>query len=165
MLPLWFLLSFFFFPDLRLAVADWMSTILPRTTMMWSYCEFRMQVWNVLQVARWNTGCKVLPSAHHRTSFRAISSQLRHISAIGKKVKQQSLLNMSSQYGDLRPTNGWDRLASLGHPSIFHRVSRLGFITAPTSLNGCQPNFAAWYLHATGRPSRSTLGGRTQRTV
>ena len=24
-----------------------------------------------------------------------------------------------------------------------------------------QPNFAVWYLHATGRPSRSTLGGRT----
>jgi len=24
-----------------------------------------------------------------------------------------------------------------------------------------RPNFAAWYLHATGRPSRSTLGGRT----
>ena len=23
-----------------------------------------------------------------------------------------------------------------------------------------QPKFAAWYLHATGRPSRSTLGGR-----
>jgi len=34
---------------------------------------------------------------------------------------------MTSQYGELRPTNAWDRLASLGHPSTFQRVSRLGF--------------------------------------
>jgi len=45
----------------------------------------------------------------------AISSQLRHISTIGKKlVKQQYLLHMSSQYGELRPTSGWDRFVSLG---------------------------------------------------
>jgi len=37
---------------------------------------------------------------------RAISSQLRHISTIGKIVKQQYLLHVSSQYGELRPTNG-----------------------------------------------------------
>jgi len=27
-----------------------------------------------------------------------------------KLVKQQYLLHMSSQYGELRPTSGWDRL-------------------------------------------------------
>jgi len=32
-------------------------------------------------------------------------------------------------------------LASFGHLSKFQRVSRLGFVTAPTSLNGSQPNF------------------------
>ena len=38
---------------------------------------------------------------------RAISSQLRHISTIGKKlVKQQYVLQMSSQYDELRPTSG-----------------------------------------------------------
>jgi len=31
---------------------------------------------------------------------------------------------------------------TLGHPSKFQRASRLGFITAATSLNGGQPNFA-----------------------
>ena len=37
----------------------------------------------------------------------AISSQLRHVSTIGKKhVKQQYLLHMSSQYGELQPTSG-----------------------------------------------------------
>jgi len=38
---------------------------------------------------------------------RAVSSQLRHVSTIEKKlVKQRYLLHMSSQYGELRPTNG-----------------------------------------------------------
>jgi len=50
---LWFLLlsSFFFFHRLILAVAEWMSTILLH--MVWPYCEFRMQVWNVLHTACW----------------------------------------------------------------------------------------------------------------
>jgi len=33
-------------------------------------------------------------------------------------------------------------LASFGHPSKFQPVSRLGFVTAPMSLNGGQQNFA-----------------------
>jgi len=49
---------------------------------------------------------------------------------------------MSSQYGKLRHTNSWDRLVSLRHPSKFQLVSHLGFVTAATSLNGRQPNFA-----------------------
>jgi len=39
-------------------------------------------------------------------------------------------------------TSGWDRLGSLRHPSKFQWVSRLDFVTAPTSLNGGQPNVA-----------------------
>jgi len=43
-----------------------------------------------------------------------------HILTIGKKVvKQQCLPHMSSQYGELRHTSGWDLLASLGHPTHF----------------------------------------------
>jgi len=40
-------------------------------------------------------------------------------------------------------------ISSLGHPSKFQRVSRLGFITVPTSLNGGQPNFLqnVWPSH------------------
>jgi len=38
---------------------------------------------------------------------RDMSSQLRHVSTIGKKhVKQQYLRHMHSQYGGLRPTSG-----------------------------------------------------------
>jgi len=39
-----------------------------------------------------------------------------HINNRKKLVKQQYLLHMSPQYGKLRPTNGWDRFVSLGHP-------------------------------------------------
>jgi len=46
-----FFLLYLFFPRLYSLVADWMSTVLPH--MMWSSCEFRMQVWNVLHAARW----------------------------------------------------------------------------------------------------------------
>jgi len=51
---------------------------------------------------------------------QTVSSQLRHVSTIGKKlVKQQYLLHMSSQYGELRPSNGWDRFGSWGTPANF----------------------------------------------
>ena len=36
-------------------------------------------------------------------------------------------------------------------------LSYIGNVTAQHSSSGRQPNFAAWYLHVTGRPSRSTL--------
>jgi len=62
---------------------------------------------------------------------QAISSQLRHISTIGKKlVKQQYVLHISPQYGELRPTSGWDQSGSLRHPCKFQRVSYLGSVTA-----------------------------------
>jgi len=48
---------------------------------------------------------------------RSISSQLRHVPTIGKKlVKQPYLPYMSPQYGELRPISGWDHFVSLGHP-------------------------------------------------
>ena len=58
-----------------------------------------------------NTGRKNDAKNRHLSTIaqlcRAISSQLRHVSTIGKKpVKQQYLLKMSLQYGELRPTNG-----------------------------------------------------------
>ena len=47
-----------------------------------------------------------------------------------KLVKQQYLLQMSSQYGERRPTNDWDRFISLGHSRKFQQVSHLGSVTA-----------------------------------
>ena len=86
-----------------------------------------------------NTGSKNDAKNHHLCTIaqicRAVSSQLRHVSTIRKKfVKQKYVLHMSSQYGKLLPINGWDLLASLGHPSKFQPVSRLAFVAAVTSL-------------------------------
>ena len=133
-----------------------------------------MHDWNVLRAARWKYKHKnYAENRHLRTITRlcqAISWQLTHVSTIENKlVKQQYLIHMSSQYGELWPTNVWDRLASLGHPSKFQGVSCLGFATVPLMdfcqvqnslsiqvllspilaalLHGSerQPNFAAWY--------------------
>ena len=94
---------------------------------------------------------------------RAISSQLRQVSTIGKKklVKQRYLLHMSAQYGELRPTTGWDRFGSLGHPSYFQRLPRFGNVTERQSSSERQRNFAALnkgrHLCSAGRPSRWAL--------
>jgi len=58
-----------------------------------------------------NTGHKKSPKNRNLGTIAqlcwAISSQLRHVSTIGKNlVKQQYLPHMSLQYGALRPTNG-----------------------------------------------------------
>jgi len=123
-----------------------------------------MQVWNLLHVAHWKHRTQ---KSHQKSPSglgtiaqlcRAISSQLRHILTIGKKlVKQQYVVHMSPQYGELRPTNGWDRSGSLRHPCKFQQASHPGSVTA----SGCQPNFAALnrgrHLCSAGRPSRWAL--------
>ena len=65
---------------------------------------------------------------------------------------------MVVQYSELRPTSGWDLLASLRHPCKFQCVSRLGSVTARQSSSGRQSNFVALnrgrHLYLTERPSR-----------
>jgi len=113
-----------------------------------------------------NTGRKKSSKIRHLGTIAqlcwAITSQLRHVSTIGKKlVKQQYLLHMFPQYGELWPTSGWDRSGSLGHPCKFQLVSRLGSITARISSSGHQPNFAALnrgrHLYSARRPSHWAL--------
>jgi len=58
-----------------------------------------------------------------------------------KNIKQQYLLYMSPQYGELRPTSGWDRFVSLGH----HQLISTGFASwqrycTRHSSRGRQPN-------------------------
>jgi len=69
-----------------------------------------------------NTGRKKLAKKRHLGTIaqlcRAISSQLRHVSTIGNKkklVKQQYVLQMFPQYGELRPTSG-DIVRQFGAP-------------------------------------------------
>jgi len=92
-----------------------------------------------------NAGRKKLPKSRHLCTIlqlcRAISSQVRHMSTIGKKT-----------------TSGWDLLASLEHPCKFQWVLHVGSVTARHSSIGRQPNFAALnrgrHLCSAGRPSR-----------
>ena len=56
---------------------------------------------------------------------------------------------MSPQYGELRPTSGWDRLISLGHPCKFQLVSRLGSITARHLVVGVSQTLRRWTEGAT----------------
>ena len=140
-----FIYSFFFsFPRLFSAVGYWMPTILPH--IRWPYNGLNACLKWAARSSLKIQDAKITQNCHLHTiaqGCRAISLQWRHVSTIGKKlVKQQYILHMFSQYGERRPTNSWDRFESLGHPSTFQRVSRLGFVTAPTSLNEGQSNFA-----------------------
>jgi len=90
-----------------------------------------------------NTGPKKSPSyEHHPTTLSGYIFAINARIDNRKIVKQQYLLHISPQYGELRPTNGWDRFGSSRHHSKFQSVSRLRFVTAPTSLNGGHQNFA-----------------------
>jgi len=109
-----------------------------------------------------NAGPKKSPSGHHRATLSGyIFATKAYINNPKKTINQQYLPHTSSQYGELRPTSGWDRFVSLGHPYKFQRVSRLGSVTARYSSSGRQPNFAALmrgrHLYLAGRPSRWAL--------
>ena len=138
-----FILSFVLssiFPRLISAVADWMSAILPHICGLSANLGCRSETCCTRLAG--NAGRKKSPKSRHLRTIvelcRAMSSQLRHVSTIGKKlVKQQYLHQMCAQYGELRPTSGWDRSGSLGHPCKFQQVSRLGGLTARHSSIGC----------------------------
>ena len=112
-----------------------------------------------------NTGRKKVakksPPGHHRTTLSGYIFATKARIDNRKKCLFKQLLHMSSQYGELRPTNSWDRFTSLGHPCKFQRVSRFDSVTAQHSSVGRQPNFAALnrghHLYAAGRPSRRAL--------
>ena len=115
-----------------------------------------MQVWNVLHAARWKgpkKNAKKSPSGHHRTTLSGYIFAIKaRILNRKKLVKQQCLLQMSSQYGELRPTSGWDLLANLGHSSTFQRISRLDkllLLLRGTLVVGVSQTLRRWIEGAT----------------
>ena len=106
-----------------------------------------MQVWNVLHAARWKCRTRKISKnstpGHHRTTLSGyIFATEAHIDNRKKNLLSSNICLTCPYNMELRPTSGWDRFVSLGHPSKFQRVSRFGYVTAATSLNGSQPNFA-----------------------
>jgi len=69
--------------------------------------------------------------------------------------KQQYFFRMSSQYGDLWPTNGWDRFTSLEHPTSFNRFLALAsLLHRRRSMEVNQTLIISWvgtlYIHFWG---------------
>jgi len=108
-----------------------------------------MQVWNVLRVARWKRRTQKSPKIGHLGTITqlcwAISSQLRHVSTIGKKlVKQQYLLHMSPQYGELGPLAAEIGPVVWGTPANFNGFHVLATLLHGTLVVGVSQTLRHW---------------------
>jgi len=96
------------------------------------------------------------PSVHHRTNLSG--SIFATKARIDNRKKCQTAMPpphvLTIWYGELRPTRGWDLLASLGHPNKFQRVSRPSSVTPRHSSSERQPNLA---LVTNLLPSRTSV--------
>ena len=113
-----------------------------------------MQVWNVLHAACWKCKTQKIaknsPSGNNRTTLSGyIFATKANIDNRKKLVKQQYVLHMSPQYGERRPTSGWNRLTSLGYPCKFQLFSRLGSVTAQHLVVGVSQTLQRWTEGAT----------------
>ena len=91
------------------------------------------------------------PSGHHRTTSSGyiFANKARIDNRKKKLVKQQYVLHMSSQYGELRPNSGWDPFVSLGHSCKVQPVLRLGSVTAMHLVVGVSQTLWRWTEGAT----------------
>jgi len=113
-----------------------------------------MQVWNVLHMARWKYRTQKWRKNRHLGTIpqlcRAISSQLRHVSTIGKNLLSSNISSTClHNMVNLRPTSGSDRFGSLGHPSYFQRLPRLDCVTARHVVLGVSQTLRRWTEGAT----------------
>jgi len=160
LLLLLLLLSSFFFSHLISAVTDWMSAI------GWCGLSANLGCRSETCCTRLaeNTGRKTVAKNHHLGTIaqlcRAISSQLSHVSTIGKKIVSS---NMSSRcphnivnFGGFQPLAAEIDLTVWGTPANFNGFRDLAAFTAQQSSSECQPNFAALnkgrHLCSAGRP-------------
>jgi len=113
-----------------------------------------MQVWNLLHAPSWKhrtqKSRQKSPSGHHLTNLSGyIFATKARIDNRKKTVKQQYVLHMSAQYGELRPTSGWDLFTTLGYPCKFPLVLRLGSVTARHLVVGVSQTLRRWTEGAT----------------
>jgi len=110
-----------------------------------------------------NAGPKNSPSSHHHTTLLGYIFTTKACIDNRKKNLLNGNVSPTCPHNmvNLRPTSGWDLLASLRHPCKFRLVSRLGIVTARHSSIGRQPNFVVLnrgrHLYSAGRPSCWTL--------
>jgi len=113
-----------------------------------------IQVWNVLHTACWKyrmqKSCQKSPYRHHRTTLSGyIFATKARINNRKKLVKQQYVLQMSPTTWWTLANSGWDHFVSLGHPTKFLLVSRLGSITAWHVVVGGSQTLQHWIEGAT----------------
>jgi len=116
----------------------------------------RMQVWNVLRAARWKCRTQTIaqnsPSAHHRTNWSGYVFATKARIDNGKKLLSSNISpRCRSQYGELRPTSGWDPLASLRHrsPANFNEFRVLAALLHGTLRVGVSQTLRRWTEGAT----------------
>jgi len=112
-----------------------------------------------------NAGPKKVAKNRHLGTIPQISNLSGYIFATKacidnqkKLVKQQYLLYMSTQYGELRPSSGWDCFVSLGGtPVNFNGFRVLAALLYGTLVVGISQTVAlnrGCHLYSAGRPSR-----------
>jgi len=108
----------------------------------------------------WIQICIATLERHALAEVCYIFATKARIDSLKKLVKQQYLLQMSAQYGELRPPAA-EIDPVVQAPLKFQRVSRLGSVTALHSSSWRQPNFAALnrvrHLYSARQPSRWAL--------
>jgi len=133
--------------------------ILPH--MVWPLCEFRMQVWKVLNAARLKYRTQKSPKIRHLGTIaqlcRAISSQRRHVSTIGKKpVTSFTCPHNMANFGPLTAEIGsgvW------GTPASFNGFRVLAALLHGTLVLGVSQTLRRWTEGATYiRKEAITLG-------
>jgi len=123
-----------------------------------------MQVWNGCTQLAVNTGCKKLPSRHHRALFSGhIFAIKARIDNRKKLVKQQYLLHMSGLlpaeicwrvWGTRANFNGFRVLAALLHGTLLVGISQslrcwtesATYIRQGAPHVGHWPTFLVWYM-------------------
>jgi len=129
-----------------------MSAILPHT--VWPQWEFRVQVWNTLHAARWNTGRKKSPKIRHLFTIaqlcRAISSQLRHAWTMGKNLLSSNTsptwLRNTVRFGPLTAEIRW---LVWGTPANFNGFRVLAVLLHVTLVVGVSQTLRRWKEVAT----------------
>jgi len=140
-------------------IADMDITFLPCDFFFLSSPNLSRRRLDIYHTSTQNTGRKKSPSEHHRTTLSGyILTTKAHIDNRKNLLCSNNSTRCPPQYGEHRPTSGWDRSGSLGHPSKFQRVSILGSVTVRYSSSGRQQKFATLnkrrHLYSAGWPSR-----------
>jgi len=113
-----------------------------------------MQIWNLLHAARWKHRTQkkspkiaIWPPSHNFVGLYLRNERTYRQSE--KLVKQQYALHMSPQYGELRPTSGWDRFTILGTPPNFNGLRVLAALLHSSKVVGVSQTLRRWTEGAT----------------